>query len=1144
MMAICSDSVARAAMQVLFGVMLAIAGMAAPASAQDRERFEFDQPAPTPQRARSRGNGPVPVVWRLESDGSWTTRLEGEGRAHIIGNSIDAFLEVPGEDGPVIFKTLGGPPEDEVSHIRFSQLGLPMTAPTALASHGLNYLTPQGRSVYSLGTDGGLLMNEDGFARIDRTGGELAITLRTSAVSCLQASEPPWQAIAPCDQSVLLSARPVGRANVRLCIVARERWDNDPFACEPPFRVDAVRPDPDRENVNFEQPGLTVTFSEPVLLPTLTRALSLYTYAPDGAALAIDGAWDRDGASRYRFTPNEPLYSGTMYHARIESGGTGVLTPDGAMLEEDYSWSFTTMLDLTAQAPEDETAVRLHMFQVVRDAALTRNKPTLTRAYVTWQPHEDVAADMQPDSFMMQLDYSEHHPRIVGQFGRAPRGQRLRVWRHDDDDVFSDEDRRHARHTINAFGWRPGPDSGVMQLRVEPANPYPDPLEQARYNAEHPYQVWDVDPGQLSIVYAVLRIGDWLDGIPDDKRILMLNTINMAGTYVPQYLPHSGVRTKYIRHSLSYVHFLEALLRDPAMLAAYGGALAMREIGRFDAAVEHAVRQRLADGAESATPGRWEVFRTYQRGDAPEHASESIPNTVLAAAFARWVQQQLGEQLGPDDMLAIIAPPGFLGEATLGRALSAAERTLFKGVFNNYRARAVMMFMDATYSADELAAGLVHEFGHAFGLPHLPGDASQVGAASDFKANIEAYRIAPSGVDGWNKSATEGNAQDEDSLVTLMWPSVLPSAASSMHMAEYRTVQADIWQGMRPGMRDLLDASLPRTTRLAEIPNEMATDARNPPARSLAVSGWMAPDDGPMLLNPVRLRTAPPVQSETGRFAAVLLDDAGRILSEARFDPVALRGQPQNPAMRRLMHLDNPMNPLTWADFAFSLPVDPDAASIEIHDGPDVIAAFAPQTDGRLELDVTLAPSGALEWQVHGAATSSVDIAYSPTGAAPWTPVHLQQTRSPVRIDLAALPDGPAPRLRVRATDGLRFVDQDLDLQRQPLHWAKPDLPDASEFALGAPITLFLPADIDAAHLANHLSITDVTGQALETDLVVNAETLSAGVFLTGDMPHAGPLTLVADHGLRSRNGTPIPAMRWDLPYPEPTGQGPTSGLP
>ncbi|MCC5958448.1 MAG: Ig-like domain-containing protein [Rhodobacteraceae bacterium] len=1128
-----SDKTAFAAAILLIGALFMGLGMAYPAVAQDRETFVFEQPPPAPERARTGPSGPIPVVWWLESDGSWSERLEGQGRAHIVGNSIEALLDIPGEDAPIVFKTLGGPPAGETSYVRFSQLGRPMTAPTALASHGVNYLTRAGRSVRSLGHDGGMLLNEDGFARIDRAEGELAITVRVNAVSCLSATEPPFVSVAPCDQSHQLSARPDGRANVRVCIVARERWDDDPFACDPPFRVESVRPEPERENVNFETPDLTVTFSEPVTLPSLTRAFSLYTYAPDGDQLKIEGTWDRNGASGYRFSPEEPLYSGTIYRARIESGGAGVLTPEGAMLDEDYIWSFVTMLDLSVQAPEDESPVQLHTFQVVRNAFLTRDKPTLTRAYVTWERHEDVAHHMQPDSFPMQLAYSEHHPRIVGQFRRAPRGRTLRVWRHDDDDIFSHDDRRHARHTINAFGWRPGPDSGTLRLRIEPDDPFPQPLEQTRYSAEREYDVWELDPGELSVVYAVLRIGDWLDGIPDDKRVLMLNSVNMASTYVPQYLPHRGTRTRFIRHSLSYVHFLEALLRDPAMIAAYGGVLVMRELERIEAAVEHNLREQHSSGGDISTPGTWEIFRSVRRGDARYDDSEweSMPNTVLLGAFARWVQERLGQELGPDDMLAIITPPLFLGEATLGRALSPLEHWTVKGAFSNYQARSIMMTMNAGFTADELGVGLVHEFAHAFGLPHLPGNADQVGAASDFNLNIEAYRIAPSGLDGWNKSATEGNAQDENTLVSLMWPSVLPSAASSMHMAEYRTVQHDIRDGMRPGLRDLMDASLPRPTRWAQArPGTTATDAARPQVQSLAISGWMAADDGPLLINPVRLRNAPPVQSDAGRFRAVLRDDGGRILSEMRFDPRPVRGLPAHPATRRLMHLDNPLNPLTWADFAISLPLDPDAAQIEILDGTTVIAALAPQIDGPLGLDLSLDPSGMLKWAATGAPVTGADIHYSPTGNAPWKPLFLHQTAPQIELDLTELSDGPAPRLRVTVSDGLRFAQGEVQLAPPNLEWPAPDFPDTGAFTDGAPITLYLPAAVDRAQLATHLVVTDGTGQELQTELVVNDATLTAGLFLTDDTPVTGALTLAIGRGLSSQYGTAIPPISWPVP--------------
>ncbi|MCC5968036.1 MAG: Ig-like domain-containing protein, partial [Natronohydrobacter sp.] len=831
---------------LILGLTCALVSLASPVQA--RETFTFEQPTAPERRTREvTASGAVDVVWRLSARGTWSAELEGEGRVLLRGINIDATLDVPGEDGAILFMTLGAPREQGVNHVAFSQLGAMNTSPTVLSGGGINFLTPSGRRIRSLGDDGAMLLTEDGFARIDRNPDGLQINVRSVEVGCLSAREPPWGSVPPCDQSHQLSARPVGTSVVRLCIVERRRFENDPIACEPPFQVDRVTPNPDRENVSYTTPNVTITFSEPVNLPSLQEAVQVYTLAPDGEQLEISGEWSHDSASTYKFAPDDDLYSGTIYRAEITGGPDGVISTEDARLEADYIWSFSTMLDFVAQAPEEDDPLRLHLFQVVRDGSMTTDKPTLTRAYVTWEKHEEVAADMQPDSFDLELSYSHDHPRVEGQFRRRPRNQNiLEVWRHDDDAIFSDEDRRHARHTINAFGWRPSGSDSEMRLRLRPADPWPDIYpSDAAYDARREVEILEHDPGDLTIVYAVLALGDWWSGIPENQRALVTNTIHSAQTYVPQYLPHRRARNRYLPHSYSYEHFLQMLIFDARTRAALLGA--------------------------------W----VYNRFDAE---FDEVPRTILYTAYARWLQQRIGGRIGPEDVLAMLGPAGLLGESTLGQGLSDLGSFLYKGLFVDYRARAVIMTINPNFSADQLGVGLVHEFAHVFSLRHVPGNAGQVGAAEAHNPDIEAYRIAPSGLEGWNKSATEGNAQDADRLVSLMWPEALPSAASSMKDWQYRAIQVDLPRRFGRAHRTGLEDLLLQPTRWAQGSLDTLSDAMPEHGpESIVISGAMAPDGGPMLVNEPFLRDHAATASSDGPFTAVLLDAEGRVLHEARF---------------------------------------------------------------------------------------------------------------------------------------------------------------------------------------------------------------------------------------------------------------------
>lgn len=75
-------------------------------------------------------------------------------------------------------------------------------------------------------------------------------------------------------------------------------------------------------------------------------------------------------------------------------------------------------------------------------------------------------------------------------------------------------------------------------------------------------------------------------------------------------------------------------------------------------------------------------------------------------------------------------------------------------------------------SPSALAEGFVHELAHYFGLPHRPGEASDISyPASEFSGGrFDGFRLAPDGMSGHNKSSIEGNGEHPTTLAPLIWP--------------------------------------------------------------------------------------------------------------------------------------------------------------------------------------------------------------------------------------------------------------------------------------------------------------------------------------------------------------------------------------
>lgn len=1167
---------------IILGLICALSTLAPPLQA--RETFTFEQPTAPERRPRDvTATGAVDVVWRLSAQGTWSTELEGVGRALLRGINIDATLNVPGEEGGIVFMTLGAPSEQGVSHVAFSQLGGINTSPTALAGMGTNFLTRSGRGVRSLGQDDAMLLTETGFARIHRNPDGLQINVTSTEVGCLSATEPPWGSVPPCDQSHQLSARPVGTSVVRLCIVERRRFENDPIACEPPFQVDRVTPNPDRENVNHTTPNVSITFSAPVNFQSLENAVQVYTLSPSGDKLEVTGEWSVDGASTYRFASDDDLYSGTIYRAEITGGPDGVISAEGARMEDDFIWYFTTMLDLSVQAPSGNgavpsaialplfdsarEAVRLHTFQVVRDGELTRGKPTLTRAYFTWDKHEEVAEFMQPDRFRMRINLSPRHPRWVGQHGTGRLGQTLEIWRHDDDTVFSDEDRRHARHTANFFGWRPGSESGTITLELEPHDPFPEPLDAARHETAHDYEVWGEDPGTLTLHYGFARVAAWQEGVPGDVLQFAAAVMRETARQIPSFFPHRQARAVH-QAALPPID-LDAI---PDLRFDADGAPVARTASQPGLMTEF--WQRLLDEIDLPDIDPQEVLCTLRTERFPsppdqtdqqmsalarylnavtnleaisgaEPATQGIgfaPITDLNFAWAQrearrlrdWQRlyrqaEQLDAAVAPGDAVVIFMPQAFLDEFTAGYALGMAVAQTGMPNFGFPGMRVYVSVIDASADLDTTVQVHLHELGHEFALQHVPGDALIADAVCPDPGSvpenallgrnedrIEAWRMAPDGLDGWNKSQQEGNAEADGTLVSMMWPWAMHHRFMSVTKSEYERMQSAVAEGSFAVLQEgNLQHEDEPVRRYAEL-GDRHTDGVST-VESIIVIGRIGGSGQGLEIHALTRAVDDWPVPGTGQYVAELLDAQGRVLARA---PVGLLGV-ADPT--RLRPSDDPMG---WQRFRVTLPVEPSAASLVIRDGAQIRARLRASAIPPGIANARLSEIGAgvlrLEWEESGDIMQT-DVAYSPTGGAPWHVLEHHVSTDRIDVHTAGLTPGPAPTLRIGARNGPRFTDRVVAIPAGVVPSAvevasvEPD-----EFSSGQPITLRFAAPLPWSALEAAITATDADGAQVALSFETDSEARRMSVLVANPGAEPGQIKLHFPDDFRDMHGNRI----------------------
>lgn len=1066
---------------LIVAVFLAF-GVGQPSIAQEREKITVplpDRGSPTRQAdATQLGHD---VHWTLSAKGDWNFDLEGRGQASTrLGNIVTLKMYPEGQDRPIRFFAVA--PDDELTHINFAQPGTtdqtgPDTTRAGIGSLGANFLEADKRSLSSMraNLDNGLVTYLDGFARIDRRNNALIATYDATVVHCEDITEPPYVSEEPCLRTL---GRPGRVAKINGCIASLDVLSDNPDACLVPFRVDRVTPPESRRNVSPNSPGVSVTFSEPIDLQTLGPAFTLFTLTPEGEELPVSGNWTMEQGSEYAFNPDTPLYSGTIYRARIKGGADGVQSRDGAVMEKDVTWTFTTQLDLADQAPDGEDPVRLHNFQVIRDGELTPDKPTLTRAYFTWQKHEAIAEEMQPDRFRVRVDPSHSYGRRVGQKGQGV-GQHMDIWRHDDDKIFDKEDRRNARHTANFFGWRPPRQGGTLEWTIKPDNPFPDEAAAIDFTAKKAFEVWDTEPPEMWLLYTFARVGAWRDELPAAATGVAAHIMDTTASQIPSFFPHKSAQA-YYTPSLPPItaSSVADLMYDGEgyPVDAQGNRVDMRDchetmrtgvdvlncygLAGIDDARDNFFKNL---GMHHLIPGKAEICAMSQRmfpvpppapsTDRGDINVNQLQNHLLKE-MSNW-HQVFDLAVGLDataphgTVIVIFAPPDFMGPTTAGMALSMGvyqqdrfhrrDAPQIYG-FPNMRVY-VMALPDGAIDMDRHIQVHLHELAHEYGLAHNPGDAqpemecpspgADTVAATELTGRnadgIEAWRMTSDGLDGWNKSQDEGNAQAPDgTLVSMMWPFAMSTNLMSLQDAEYGRMQKSVAEGpgsvWREGSlnplfhRDRIPLWQSRYARSKLIAN----DARQV-EEQLIITGQLS-STGLYIRSIDRMPDNWPTPPSSG-YQAELVDAEGRIIARA---PVGLRA-PIDPGEDRAR--DDPMG---WARFRVALPLVSNADLLVIRQGERVRASLPVPTNPFRTPDYRIVATQEqerwLEWQVNGP-VARVHVAYSPKGEAPWQTIHMATESGKFRLPLDKLAPGPEPTLRITAQTGMWFADDYIQLR-------------------------------------------------------------------------------------------------------------------
>ncbi len=885
---------------------------------------------------------------------------------------------------------------------------------------------------------------------------------RATITALMETLTPSWQdppvSVAPFD--------------AQICEVAGDQ--SGEFSCGL-LEIVEHWPERRRENVDFKDPGIKVEFSDPVRFASVGDHFEVFTMGSDGEKISVPGEMVREDDHTLSFVPEAPLEPGVIYEARVLGGPGGLKSQFDAHLHEDYRWRFSTMFEL------NEENIDLHVYQTSRDAPLVADKPTLTRVYVNWEEYEHIDADWQPTSFEAAVRiYDSADGELYTEYE-----QPVRIHRPDQ---YNELDERHARHTVNLFGWKPNQRGGstLIEAEIEPHEVYPEPTIPYRYYGERQVERWPYDPPRLVFDYFLLPIGPWSEGIPSEALANARSMARSTAIYTTQTFPVVSTHGRYV--GAANINFGD---RVPDNLFS-------------------------AEGAAELLLDATGIGRTKR--------------------YLRRIMQRIHDQYGPRtnaDVIVGLFPLEFYGSGQSFTDIDVNWDTIDE--VPDFFFRTVML---PVWDGGPNSSALTHEFGHAFGLHHEPPSSSEeerLAAVAAYEADrypgIEGFRIAPSGTHGWNKSTEEGNAEHSMTLVSFMFPesrsqetafttdshyrSLLSTfrAQSIAQRSEWRPTQAAQVAALGP----LSVAALPTDVLSDESAEAEAASWASQQAEFMMVAGFVRThDEGgdeaeieadfeaefEAEIEAVRRGIPRARDLPEGPYTAVLIDDDGRTLAAEPFGPPPLPPVPGDG------------DPDGWEYFQVYLPDDPMGRRIELRRGNNVLAV---RTAEAMEPDVLFVtpepgahPEGPflVEWQGNSDSLSYT-LMYSPNGRFPWRLLAADVKTTTFQVHPERLRPGANPTLRVIANDGFEEAVDELGFRfsREPIPvvtWPT----EGEEVPRMLDVEALFDTDVEPTSLRGRFQLYDLAGEEVPVSILYDEATQAA--LLTPQSPLEAERTYTA----------------------------------